>query len=106
MSSALKELNETLGFKSNEVFLYGFQQNAFVVIHEDEDNKICVSIKFPNELDESDLERIKSWEKDGYAKKIENDPNDASSVDLSFKSSKKDKIKEVLEDISGYYIGK
>lgn len=106
MSSALKELNETLGFKSNEVFLYGFQQNTFVIIHEDEDNRICVSIKFPNELDESDLERIKSWEKDGYAKKIEKDPNDASSVDLSFKSSKKDKIKEVLEDISGYYIGK
>jgi hypothetical protein len=106
MSSALKKLNETLGFKSNEVFLYGFLQNTFVIIHEDEDNKICVSIKFPTELDESDMEKIKSWEKDGYAKKIEKNSDDTSSVEISFKSSNKDKIKEVIEDISGYYIGK
>ena len=102
MSSALKKLNETLGFKSNEVFLYGFLKNTFVIIHEDEDNKICVSVRFPIELDDSDTGRIKSWEKDGYAKKVEKDPDDATSVDLEFKSSNSDKIKEVLEDISGY----
>lgn len=102
MSSALKELNETLGFKSNDVFLYGFQRNTLVIIHEDENNRICVSVRFPIELDESDMERIKSWEKDGYAKKVGNDPDDKTSVDFEFKSSNKDKIKEVLEDISGY----
>lgn len=102
MSSALKGLNETLGFKSNEVFLYGYQQSTFVIIHEDENNRICVSIKFPTDLDESDIERIKSWEKDGYAKKVEKDTDDGTCMDLEFKSSNSDKIKEVLEDISGY----
>lgn len=101
----LKKLSKEFGFKNNGTYFYGFINNTYVMFA-DGMNQKNVSFRFPIELNEDDKQKILSWKRKGYAKSI--DFFDDQSFDvyivfteyfLPFKISK---IKEVIEDITGY----
>lgn len=101
----LKKLSQEFGFKNNGTYFYGFINNTYVIFA-DGANQKNVSFRFPIELDEDDKKKILSWKRKGYAKSI--DFFDDQSFDvyivfteyfLPFKISK---IKEVIEEITGY----
>lgn len=101
----LKKLGQEFGFKNNGTYIYGFLGNTYVVFA-DGPNKKNVWFRFPHSLDESDKQKIKSWEKKGYAKNVEFLEDQSFDVRITFMEYfvpfKIAKIKEVIEDITKY----
>ena len=103
------DLWDELGFKRTGNFVYGFLKNSYVLFAQADGAKM-LWFGFPVELDESDKQAIQSWEKKDYAKKVEFAGDGSIDVEMTFKesilSAKDDKIKEVIEGVTGYFADK
>lgn len=101
----LKKLGKEFGFKNNGKCIYGFLNNTYVMVA-DGLNQKNVWFRFPNRLDENDNRKIGSWEKKGYAKKVDFLKDTFFDVEITFIEHvipvKISKIKEVIEDITKY----
>lgn len=101
----LKKLGKEFGFKNNGTYFYGFINNTYVMFA-DGANQKNVSFIFPIELTEDDKKKILSWKRKGYAKTIDFFDDQSSNVCIIFAEYflpfKISKIKEVIDDITGY----
>lgn len=101
----LKKLGNELNFKNNGTYVYGFINNTYVIFSDGKNQK-NVSFRFPTNLDEDDKKKILSWQKKGYAKKIEFFTDQSFDVYMVFTEYfipfNVSKIKEVIEDITNY----
>ena len=105
----LKKLAKEFGFINNGRFLFGFLKNSYIMFA-DGANQKNVWFRFPNKLDADDKQKIESWKKKGYAKKVDFLEENSFDVELVFTEYfipfKIAKIKEVIEDITDYIANK
>lgn len=101
----LKKLGKEFGFKNNGTFIYGFINNTYIMFADGQNQK-NVWFRFHTELDEKDKQKIESWEKKGYAKKVVFLEENSFDVEFFFMEYfipfNIEKIKEVIEDITKY----
>ena len=105
----LKKLRDQLGFKDNGTICYGFFKNSFFSFADGRNIKL-LCIRTPEVLDDEDKEKIKTWEKKGYASQVSFSEDPSRYAEITFPEKfwpfKVSKIKEVIEDIANYIANK
>lgn len=109
MFPGLKKLEKELNFTDNGSLAYGIIKNTLVAFC-DGNNEKLLYLSFAEKLSEEDKEKILSWEKKGYATKIDFPEEDLFNAIFHFREIfapfKIEKIKEIIMDITDYFYEK
>lgn len=106
MFPGLKKLEKELNFTDNGSLAYGIIKNTLVAFC-DGNNEKLLALSFAEKLSEEDKDKILSWEKKGYAAKIDFPEEDLFNAVFHFREIfapfKIEKIKEIILDITDYF---